>query len=447
MKRWRPIVLAGACWLAVNSATAVQAADAVVEKTPFDALKNIPLSPDNAITLSLGGQLRIRPESSRNPVFGLAAPVRNDDLLIRTFLSADLHIGPYMRTFLELVGGQAPIWNGTPPATQFNPLDLQQGYGELMLPAAIGSVMIRAGRQEMSFGSSRLVSVRESPNVRRAFDGVRVAWIDSQDTRIDAFVTRPVLPMSGVFDDKSDPGQAFWGIYGTTKVPGVTGLKLDLYYLGLDRANASFAQGIADEHRHTVGGRLFGKANGFDWNVEAAYQFGRFGHADIQAWTVSADLGYTFAHLPFAPRLGLNADAISGDSNLKDGKLGTFNPLFPKLPYFSEANLTAPANLLDIQPNITLALMPKVKLNVGWNPLWKQAEADALYGPAITPVARTAGGIGRYLGQQVSTTLEWKATDHLTLGGTYVAYTPGERIRQAGGTSGSFAAGWITFAF
>lgn len=447
MKRGRSIALVGTCWLVLCGAVTAQTADAVAEKSPFNALKNIPFNPDQAVTLSLGGQLRIRPESSRGPVFGLVVPARNDGLLIRTLLSADLHIGPYMRTFLELVSGQAPVWSGTPPATQFDPLDLQQGFGELMLPAEAGSFVIRAGRQEMSFGSSRLVSVRESPNVRRAFDGVRAAWIGSPDTRVDAFITRPVVPLSGVFDDGSDPGQAFWGVYGTTKVPGVPGLKFDLYYLGLDRANASFAQGVADERRHSVGGRLFGKNDGFDWNVEAAYQFGRFGQADIHAWTVSAEVGYTFAHLPFAPRLGLNADAISGDNNLKDGKLGTFNPLFPKLPYFSEANLTAPANLFDIQPNITLALTPKLKLNLGWNPLWKQAEADALYGPAITPVARTAGGSGRYLGQQVSTTLEWKATDHLTLGGTYVAYTPGERIRQAGGTSGSFAAGWITVSF
>lgn len=447
MKGLRSIALAGACWLALNGTAAAQAADALAEKSPFEALKNIPLGLDRAVVLSLGGQFRIRPESSRNPVFGLATPARNDALLVRTFLSADLHIGPYMRTFLELVSGQAPVWNGTPPATQFDPLDVQQGFGELMFPKEAGSFMIRAGRQEMSFGSSRLVSVRESPNVRRAFDGVRVAWIESPNTRVDAFVTRPVLPLSGVFDDKPDSGQAFWGVYGTTKVPGVPGLNLDLYYLGLDRANASFAQGVADERRHTVGGRLFGKNDGFDWNVETAYQFGRFGHAEIQAWTVSAEIGYTFAHLPFAPRIGLNADAISGDNDLKDGRLGTFNPLFPRLPYFSEANLTAPANLLDIQPNITLALTPKLKLNIGWNPLWKQAEADALYGPAITPVARTAGGTGRYLGQQVSTTLEWKATDHLKLGGTYVVYTPGERIRQAGGTSGSFAAGWVTVSF
>ena len=102
---------------------------------------------------------------------------------------------------------------------------------------------------------------------------------------------------------------------------------------------------------------------------------------------------------------------------------------------------------MNIQPNITLTLLPKVRLTLGWNPLWKQEKADAYYGPAITPVARTAGGAGRYLGHQLSTTLEWSPSEHLTLGGTYVAYQPGERVSRAGGVSGSFTAGWATLAF
>lgn len=414
---------------------------------PFAALKNIALAPEGAVTLSLGGQLRIRPEFSRHPVFGLAAPARNDGLLIRSFLSADLRLGPYLRGVVEIVSGQAPIWSPSPPGTQLDRLDLLQGYGEASIPAGAGHVMIRGGRQQMSFGSSRLVSVRESPNVRRAFDGVRTAWINGPDQRIDAFLMRPVLPLSGLFDDRSDPAQAFWGIYGTSRVPTLPALKFDLYYLGLDRDNARFAQGTANERRHTIGSRLFGKAGGFDWNIEGASQSGHFGQATIRAWTVSAELGYSFADLLFAPRIGLTADAISGDRNLRDGRLGTFNPLFPKLPYFSEANLVGPANLLDIQPNVTLALTQNVKLNVGWNPLWKLAKADAFYGPAITPVARTAGGAGRYIGQQLSATLEWTPTEHLTFGGTHVSYSPGERIRQAGGVSGSFTAGWATLTF
>ncbi|SEM16825.1 Alginate export [Bosea lupini] len=449
MRRLRKATLVGACWLPLAGAAMAQAdkPGGTPETDPFDRFKDIALTADGAVGLRLGGQIRIRPEFSRHPVFGLATPDHNNGLLIRSFLSADLRLGPYLRAFVEVVSGQAPIWAGTPPGTQLDRLDLRQGYGELTLPIAAGSLMVRGGRQEMSFGSSRLISVRDSPNIRRAFDGVRAAWIASPDTRVDAFLVRPVAPLAGLFDDRSDPAQVFWGVYGANPVPGVPGLKADLYYLGLNRENARFAQGTADEHRHTVGARLFGKAGGFDWNLEGAYQFGNFGRADIQAWMASAVVGYSFADLPFMPRLGLNADAFSGDGNLRDGKLGTFNPLFPRLPYFSEANLVGPANLLNIQPNITLALLPKVKLTLGWNPLWKQAKADAFYGPAITPVARTAGGAGRYLGQQVSTTLEWTASDHLTLGGTYVAYAPGERIRQAGGRSGSFAAGWATVTF
>jgi len=425
-----------------------QNAESKLDKDSFDAIKNIPLTADGDVNLSLGGQFRVRSEFSDHPIFGFTTPEHNDGLLLRTFLSADLRVGPYFKTFVELGSGLAPVWEGSPPGTQLDRLDLMQGYGELTVPTSLGNFVVRGGRQELSFGSSRLVSVRESTNIRRAFDGVRATWIGSEDTRIDSFYARPVVPQTEIFDDSADPGQAFWGVYATSHIPGMSALKYDLYYLGLDHDRANFAQGIADEHRHTVGARLFGDAHDFDWNVEAAYQFGRFGKDDISAWTVSADLGYTVQSLPFSPRFGLNADVISGDHDLHDRTLGTFNPLFPKLPYFSEANLAAPANLIDIQPNVTLTLLKEVSFNVGWNPLWKEAEADAFYGgPAVSPIAGTAGGTGRYIGQQISATLNWTPARHLSFGGTFVVYAPGERIKETGGRSGSFAGVWSSVSF
>lgn len=414
---------------------------------PFDPIKFIPLTADGSWYMTLGGELRERFESSRNPLFGLAAPARNDYLLQRAFLFADVHYGPNFRTFVELASGLTAGWSGTPPATQKNDLDLLQGFGELSFPVNAGDVTLRAGRQELSFGSSRLVSVRDSPNFRRSFDAVRGTWNVSKDVRVDAFISRPVAPQPGVFDDGMDQNQTFWGVYATAPVPGVQSLKADLYYLGLERRNASFAQGIAAERRETIGTRLFGKRDGFDWNMEGAFQFGSFGASNIRAWTVSGDVGYTFAELLFSPRLGLKADAISGDKNLKDGTLGTFNPLFPKLPYFSEANLVAPMNLLDLQPNVTLAITPKVSLNVGWNPFWKQETADAVYSSALVPVKGTAGGAGRFIGQQTSATLAWAATTHLNIAGTYVHYTPGDRVKLAGGQDGDFVAVWAQFLF
>ncbi|HEX2524788.1 MAG TPA: alginate export family protein [Geminicoccus sp.] len=346
-----------------------------------------------------------------------------------------------------MASGITAGWEGKPPPTQQDQLDLLQAFAELRLPVGGGDLMLRGGRQEMSFGASRLVSVRESPNIRRAFDGIRTSWVDSQDQEVDAFLVRPVAPRRGSFNDSSDQSQAFWGIYGTAAFKAVPNLHYDLYYFGLESDDAEYAQGIATEHRHTIGTRLFGEWSSFDWDLEAAFQFGTFGDADIRAWTVSSDIGYTISSWPFSPRLGLKADAISGDDDLRDDRLGTFNPLFPKLPYFSEANLAAPANLLDLQPNLTLPLTPEVELGLGWNPLWKQANADAFYAPPMTPVENTAGGSSSSLGQQFITSIEWAATAQLTVGGTYVYFTPGDRLEEAGGQSGQFTALWAKFLF
>ena len=216
--------------------------------------------------------------------------------------------GASSRSLLAPVSG----WDGVPPTTQKDDLDLLQGFGEVTLPVGSGALTLRAGRQEMSFGSSRLVSVRESPNIRRAFDGVRATFTASPDFHLDAFLARPVTPQAGTFDDGDDPSQLFGGIYSTVTISAVPGLKADIYYFGLERDVAAFAQGHAREERHTIGTRLFGTSGTFDYNVEAAYQFGSFGSADIRAWTASADLGYTLALLPFVPRIGLKADAIFG---------------------------------------------------------------------------------------------------------------------------------------
>jgi hypothetical protein len=413
----------------------------------LDSLKWMPLNEAGSWYATLGGELRERYEYARAPVFGLASPARNDYLLNRTLLFADVHFGSNFRTFVEFTSGQAPGWSGAPPSTQKDTLDVLQAFGEVSLPVDEGKLSVRAGRQEMSFGSSRLVSVRESPNVRRSFDGVRATWIESKNLRIDAFSVQPVAPQTSTFDDRRDRTQDFWGVYATTDVPAVAGLKADLYYLGFNHQDARFAQGVATEHRQTVGTRLFGSRSDFDWNVEGAFQFGSFGSADIRAWALSSDTGYTFSDRTWKPRLGLKADAFSGDGNLRDGRLGTFNPLFPKLPYFSEANLVTPANLLDLQPNLTLALTPAVALNLGWNPLWKQSRADAFYAPPLSPVKGTVATQSRYIGQQMIASIEWSATPRLTVAATYVHFEPGGATRQAGGRSGEYFATWLQYRF
>src|SRR5687767_1573047 len=58
--------------------------DPKLRTAPFDPLKWMPLNGDGSAYLMLGGELRARYESSRDPVFGLGAPRRNDYTLLRS---------------------------------------------------------------------------------------------------------------------------------------------------------------------------------------------------------------------------------------------------------------------------------------------------------------------------------------------------------------------------
>lgn len=431
----------------------------------FDDLKYIPLGLSEGlggpVWLSLGGEVRERFEYSSNRNFGIGvppgAPHDNAYLLQRALLHADLHLGPAVRAFVQL-GSLSALGarSGTLSPTQEDRFDLIQGFADIIASGAEGSgwrLTLRGGRQEIDFGSGRLVSEREGPNLRRAFDGGRAILelgLPGQGLRVDAFLLRPVQPLRNAFDDSTNLGEAFWGAYGTVHLPRFGGIAagLDLYYLGYQRANAPFAQGRGFEQRQTVGTRLFGAGGGWDWDWEAAFQFGVFQDAQIRAWTMATDTGYTFVDLPWRPRFGLKADIASGDANPRDGVLGTFNALYPKAPYFTEAGLVAPANLIDLYPSVRVQPAPGLTLEFGWDVLWRQRTADAFYQPApFAPLRGTAGGGSAFIGHQTQLAARWVVDRHVELRAWYVHFFAGDTIRRAGGRSVDFAAASVTFRF
>lgn len=432
----------------------------------FDPIKWIPLGHDGLWYVSFGGEVRERFQDTRNQEFGLLPPTRDSHAYHRIFMIGDLHLGPHFRTFVELVNAAKLGQVTNPPPVEQDPLDMLQGFADLVVTdKARGDVTVRGGRQEMSFGSSRLISFRETPNVRRAFDGARAFWTLS-GKRVDAFIVRPVNPRLHVFDDIRDSTQLFWGVYATSPLPVVKRMGLDVYYLGLDRKNAAFAQGVAREHRHTIGARLFRDRAGFDWDeardfhrgvrsdndlsldwdVEGAFQFGSFGSADIRAWMISSNWGFALADVRSSPRLGLKADAMSGDGNLQDNRLGTFNPFYPALQYYSQPGTFAPANLLNLQPNLTLDFSRELSANVAWGSLWRETKSDAFYQPALTAIPGTATG-GRHIGYEASANVAWQANAHLTVTGTYAHFAPGGSVKNVGGQSGDFLLAVAQFRF
>ncbi|MGL4395196.1 MAG: alginate export family protein [Hyphomicrobium sp.] len=409
-------------------------ADDRLGEEPLDALKAISLGRD--VMLGLGGEFRLRYESYDPLEFGFERAPATDYLLARAYLHADLRVGDGVRGFVQLRHAEASRTAVPLGPLQESDLDLQQAFVELSTPIAQGRGALRLGRQELLLGSGRMVAPRDGPNVRLSFDGGRASYVHGT-RRVDAFYLRTVNPKPGAFDDKSGESYALWGAYLSSAPPPTPGLNVDLYYLGLKRPSNRFAAGTAPATRHTVGARLFGRASGWDWDLEAAYQWGKFGTSDISAYTFVNDFGYTFVRAPFRPRLGLKLDMASGDRNPADGTLNTFEVPFPKLPYLTEAALTAPANIIAVHP--TLTLNPAAKLTIGaeYIALWKHRHADGYYLPPLRLAPGTAGG-ARFLGHFVQLSARWEPHPYVVVEATFVRAWAEGSVRNARGRDTKF---------
>jgi hypothetical protein len=415
-----------------------------------DGLKNIPLGTIPGWYVNLGGSLRERFESFANAAFdfGAAGGVPHENYILhRLLMSGDLHFGPDVRTFIQLgdewEGGRQP----GPQPTDIDRGNLAQGFVESNLPAGKDSTLnVRAGRQEMMFGSNRLVDIREGPNIRQSFDGART-WATVGDARIDAFWMRPVLNTEGWFDDRSDPTQRFFGVYATMPIKPVPGLSVDVYYLVLDRTGAVLDAGTANEQRHTAGTRIFGIAGAIDYNFEAIYQYGQFGDRPIGAFALFSDSGYTIASAWGRPRLGLKADVVSGGDSRGVGTLGTFYPLFPKNNYFNESNTQTPMNYMDFYPYVQIQPHRDLAFMAGAEILWRQNIHDSFYQPPGMPIIPGNANTERFLGEALNLQLEWQATPNVDVNAAVVHYFAQGFLSAAGGRDINWTGAWATFNF
>ncbi|AGE19034.1 TPA: alginate export family protein [Serratia marcescens] len=387
--------------------------------------KNIPLG--DAATLSFDGSLRERYEwTDQRDLNG----GRDDTFMQRLLVGARLDYGDYFGAYVQ-VGSSlaAPRDRGRKPTDEDHAY-LGQGYVDMKLPTAYGLGTLRVGRQEIALGSLHLLGTRDGPNVRRSFDAIRASWVKDKN-RLDAFIGHPVTLKTGSFDDDTDNSQKVWGLYGTTPLTPLAS-SLDLYTFGFEDNDAHYAQLSGQERRYTVGARIFGAARGFDWDNEAAWQFGSAEQRDIRAWSASAHAGYTVSDWRWQPRFGGKIGIASGDKNGHDGQLNTFNAMYPKLPYLTENGLVAPANLIAIHPSVTITPWQTLAIDFSWDALWRQRREDAFYLGPMRPVKGSEQG-SRFIGNQYQVETTWTPRSDLQFKVAYVYFDVGHSLQHHAG--------------
>lgn len=397
--------------------------------------------------LSITGQIRERGEYQDQPAFGAQHP-DNGYLLQRYLFSSDLHVSERFRTFIQLDSGLINGRDGGPrPGIDEDKLDFNQGFIDITpVKSSVHSLTVRAGRQLISFGSTRLIATGAGLNVEQPFDGVRVMLHAGKWTS-DGLAVRPTVTKSGIFDNEPNPTEELWGLYLSRALP-VLHTNIDLYYLGFDHKSVRYAQGTGREQRETIGSRIWSRTPTWDYDFEYTDQFGRFSTGNIQAWGTGYHVGYTFQHTRFAPHPELDGGVLSGDHNVHDNTLSTFNPLFPNGNFLSQSILLGPFNLIIVRPTFKTALTRKASTNTNVELLWRQATEDGVYNIAGILTHAPGNSTARFIGIQIQQEVDYNFTRHLSGSLAYEHFFTGDFLKQSPpGHSLNFVSPQLTYNF
>ncbi len=344
-----------------------------------DKLKARPIMGRN-VWANFGGQIRFRWESFGDIGFGAPADADDAWMLMRVRAHADIHFGDNFRVFIE--GIYADQWEERELGAR--PIDINRGdilnlFAEAKGNLGCGEVGGWIGRRELQLGKQRLVSPLDWANTRRTFQGGG-AWWKRGNHRAEAFYTRPVVIERDEIDDDWDDDRAFWGVNYTNT--SLTCLTWEAYLLGLqDDATAT----RIEQDVFTIGGRIDGKIGGtrFDYDAEAAYQFGDYGTGDVSAWMFSGTFGWKPCTKCWDPRIAVGFDYASGDDDPNDTDRGTFNQLFPLgHKYLGHADLIGRQNIIAGRLEASIKPWEKVTITTWYHMFWRAEETDAVYNAA-----------------------------------------------------------------
>lgn len=380
-------------------------------RTFYNRLKYLPLSQSGCTYLSFGGEARLETDRSQNEDWGSRNFGTQPFLLQRYHLHADLHLGERVRVFGQL---RSALENGRktgPRPIDEDHLNVQNLFLDVIPYWTNGEkITVRLGRQELQYGSGRLIDVQEGPNLRLYFDGAKIAYVSAR-LKIDGFVMGNGGVRTGVFDNPLGQKARLWGVYSTWSA--WKRINVDLSYLGISRDKAVFDEGTANERRHTLAARFWNTGTGFLYNLETSYQFGAFGSGKIRAWGGSADIGYRFGDLKGTPTVNLRSDLVSGDGRKGDGNLGTMNPMYPNGGYFGVIPQAGPANLMSLHPSLAWNPATKVNVSLGVVCNWRESQQDGIYRPSGIFNLSSSGSDKRYIGTSYMTMMTWNISPHL----------------------------------
>jgi hypothetical protein len=146
-------------------------------------------------------------------------------------------------------------------------------------------------------------------------------------------------------------------------------------------------------------------------------------------------------------RIGVTFGLASGDDARGDDRLGTFDPLYPNLGYFTDAPVIYPSNSFDIRPSVALNPDSALRVTIGTDFVWRADRNDAIYVAPGLPVLVGNGAGGRFLTALSDAKAAWRIAPHLDLSAAYVHGIAGNFITSNGGRDLNFFHVMLAYRF
>jgi hypothetical protein len=373
-----------------------------------------------ASALVLGGQMRLRAEARTVSRYQDPRPRETDEdfVIQRTRFSADARLGERIRAFLELQDSRQ--WGEeTTVLGDLEGVDLHQGFVDFEDLFGSG-FLFRAGRFELSLWNQRLISPLDWHPVARSWDGLFVSGALGEVALSAGF---HILTEDPVIDSDQDT-DLYW-LAGTWKP--AADHELGLVLLSLD-ADA----GAAEANFQTLSLHAQGRSSGFDYALDLAGQWGRDHGRTVRAWAIAAELGHTFA-ADWSPRVALEWTWASGDEDPDDGRLETFNPLFPfGHAYQGHLDIFSWRNGHDLVLHLQAKPAPDWWIGLALHGFWLDESADAWYGADLLPIRSFPGASSRHVGWELDLSAKHWISGQVWLWFGYSRFFPGRFVEDSG---------------
>ncbi len=352
--------------------------------------------------------------------------------------------------------------SGTPlDNTVVNTTDLLQAYVAWDSKDLLGSGLafnLKAGRQTLDLGNRRLVARNAFRNTINSFTGLDLVLTNPNHWSLRSFFFLPDFRLPSDTEqlraersvlDREDPGNYFWGLYGTMQTLPL-GARGEVYVFDLHE-NDEPGLATRDRRLYTPGLRLYREAQAGEWDAEFefAYQTGtsRPSTRSTDSTSLNHDahfehlqVGYTFA-CPWTPRVVAQYDYASGDDDPTDSNNNRFDTLFGARRFefgptgiwgaIARSNISSPGYRLILKPNAT------VTANIAHRAYWLASRRDAWNYTPVTASGTLQDATGRsgdFVGHQIEAWVTWNLMPkNIILEGGWAHLIKGQFARNAPG--------------